>query len=71
MHEVDERQKLEILLNHWVQHNSGHAQEFAEWAEKSKELWQGKVYENMMQATKRMEEANELLLAALAKLKEE
>ena len=70
MNEVDERQKLESLLNHWVKHNSGHAQEFTEWAEKSKELGQGKVYENMMQAARQMEEVNEFLLAALARLKE-
>jgi predicted RNA-binding protein len=28
--------KLRILLNHWVQHNKEHSQEFREWAEKVK-----------------------------------
>ena len=70
MNETGMKQKLEILLNHWVEHNSGHAQEFTEWAEKSRGLGQDEIYRGIMEAARMMKEANESLLAALMKLKE-
>lgn len=70
MDQGDTKEKLRVLLNHWVEHNIGHAREFTEWAEKSRQLGQGKVYHDIVQATRRMEEVNEFLLAALEELKE-
>jgi nickel/cobalt exporter len=70
MHEA-EKGKLKILLNHWVEHNRQHAQEFREWAEKAKSLGQAEVHDDMMQAVQQMNKANEFLLSALERLKEE
>ena len=66
----DERDKLKILLSHWVQHNSGHAREFREWAERARKLGQSMVGEDIMQAAQQMDKGNEFLLAALGRLKE-
>jgi hypothetical protein len=65
MPEESEKEKLKILLNHWIEHNRGHAEEFRQWAEKAKKLGQAAVYDDMMQAAQQMNKANEFLLAAL------
>lgn len=33
-----EKEKLKVLLDHWIEHNKEHADEFREWAEKAKNL---------------------------------
>jgi len=65
-----EKEKLEILLDHWIEHNREHAQEFAEWAEKAKSFGKIAVYENIMKAVQQMSGVDELLLKALEGLKE-
>ena len=66
-----EKEKLKILLNHWIEHNRQHAQEFREWAEKAKSFGQAEVHDDMMRAVQQMNKANEFLLSALERLKEE
>lgn len=66
----DEKDRLKILLSHWVEHNSGHAKEFREWAEKARKVGQTTVCEDIMQAARQMDKGNEFLLAALGRLKE-
>ena len=70
MQHDNDTQKLRILLDHWIEHNAGHAQEFKEWAEKARQLGHDKVSEDMMQAARQVAGANEHLLAALEGLKE-
>lgn len=66
----DEMAKLGILLDHWIEHNREHAQEFTEWADRAKGLGQAAVHDDMTQAVKQINKANEFLLAALKRLKE-
>lgn len=66
----DDMTKLEILLEHWIEHNREHAEEFMEWAEKAKGLGQAAVHDDMTQAVKQINKANESLLAAMEHLKE-
>ena len=68
--EKDDRAKLQILLDHWIKHNREHAEEFVEWAEKAKGFGQAAVHDEMTQAVKQINKANEFLLAALERLKE-
>ena len=70
MPKESEREKLKILLNHWIEHNKGHAEEFRQWAEKARKLGQAAVYDDMMQAAQQMNKANEFLLAALDRARE-
>ena len=61
------REKLEILLKHWVQHNKEHSLEFRSWAEEAKDL--GEVaHDAILEASQQMDKANEFLLRALASL---
>ena len=70
MPEQSETEKLRILLNHWIEHNKGHAEEFRQWAEKAKKSGQTAVYNDMIQAAQQMNKANEFLLAALDRARE-
>jgi TATA-binding protein-associated factor Taf7 len=65
-----DRGKLRILLNHWVQHNKEHSQEFREWAEKVKGLREAEIRDDMLEAAQEMDKANEPLLRALRRLEE-
>ena len=65
-----EKEKLEILLNHWIEHNTEHAQEYTEWAEKAKGFGQVEVHDEIMQAVQQMNTMNGHLLKALERLKE-
>lgn len=67
--DVAEKEKLKILLNHWVKHNSEHAQGFSEWAEKAKSSGYSEVHDEIMQAVQQMNKANEFLLKASEILK--
>jgi hypothetical protein len=66
----DEMAKLRILLDHWIEHNREHAQEFTEWAVKAKDLGDAGVHHDVAQAAEQMNKANEHLIAALKRLKE-
>jgi hypothetical protein len=65
-----EREKIERLLNHWMEHNGEHASEFMAWAEKSRKLGRAGVPEGIVRAAGALEKANEFLRAALKALKE-
>lgn len=62
--EREEKKKLSLLLEHWVEHNKEHEQDFMKWAERAK-TFDGLVYEELMEAVKHMEEVNDALLNAL------
>lgn len=70
MQAKSEREKIEKLLAHWMQHNSEHAAEFISWADKAKTLDRPGVPDGILRAARQLEQANEFLLAALKALKE-
>ena len=61
-------EKLEILLQHWVEHNEEHAGEFQEWAQKAKTLGHVDAHDDILGAVESMREANKYLLKALENL---
>jgi len=65
----DERRKLKILLDHWIEHNKEHGEEFSQWAEKAKGFGEAKVHDDILEAVQQMSKANESLLKALDALK--
>ena len=67
----DERAKLRVLLNHWVEHNREHSQEFNEWADKAKALSEAEAGEGILQAAEAMDKASDFLTRALQKLGED
>lgn len=65
---MDERAKLRALLNHWIEHNKEHGQEFREWAGKAKESGEIESGEDMLLAAQEMDKASEILSRALRRL---
>ena len=61
-------EKLEILINHWIEHNEEHAGEFEKWAERAKSAGNAAVHDHITDAIKKLLEANEHLSKALTKL---
>ena len=64
----DERTKLGILLNHWIEHNKEHGQDFSEWAIKAKALGEAEAGEDILQAAQEMDKASEILSQARQRL---
>ena len=67
----DEQAKLRILLDHWVEHNREHSQEFSEWADRAKVLGEAEVGEEMLRAAQSMDESSGFLSQALKRLGED
>ena len=63
-----DRDKLKILLAHWVAHNNEHRDEFREWADKAKVLGETAVSDLMRQAAQEMDRSSNSLAQALKKL---
>jgi len=63
MNAKTDKDKLRILLPHWIEHNAGHLAEFREWAEKA-----GEAKQNILDAAAQMEGANRALEAALEQM---
>jgi len=64
----DERAKLKTLLNHWIEHNKEHIQEFRDWAGKAKEIGETEACKEMLQAAQEMDKASKFLSQALERL---
>ena len=64
----DERGKLEVLLNSWVEHNKLDSGKFRKWKGKVKDAESDSVYHGVLQAARDMEKANEKLSQLLIEL---
>lgn len=63
---MNELEKLQVLLPHWIEHNHGHAQECGKWAELAgQEGGAAPVEVNLRAAIEAMEEVNRHLENAL------
>lgn len=61
--------KLAVLLPHWAEHNSEHAEEFRQWAERAEQAGQPGVAQHVRIAAEALEQADMALSAALDALK--
>ncbi|UCH43116.1 MAG: hypothetical protein JSW16_00840 [Dehalococcoidales bacterium] len=66
-----EMKKLDILLDYTINHNSEHAEELKDLAQKAMELGKTAAYDELMRGVEQMNEANETLASALKKLREQ
>lgn len=65
---MDEKEKLRVLLSHWIEHNQEHSEEFRQWAQKATDSGENKVGDDILAAVEKLEEASEFLNGALQKL---
>ena len=59
----DVEEKLNILLDYWIEHNSEHEQEFRDWADKVASL-SGEVAKQLQEAATKMAAASNDLMKA-------
>jgi hypothetical protein len=60
---MNERDKLRVLIPHWIEHNQEHAEEFRRWAEQA-----GDVSADILVAAEALARANDSLRVALERL---
>jgi Flp pilus assembly protein TadD len=65
-----DREKLRVLLPHWIEHNGEHAAEFLQWADKALAEGDQQVAEELALAAKQMGWVNEALKVAVEQLGE-
>jgi nickel/cobalt exporter len=63
-----EKAKLKAILEYWIEHNQEHSQEFREWAEKARQMGEGRVAEEIMEAVGNMDKVTEILSKTLKRL---
>ena len=60
-----DREKLQVLLGHWLQHNESHGKEYLRWAEKAREGGHAAAAGFIEQAVGLLRESDALLKKAL------
>jgi len=62
---MEKKDKIRVLLSHWIEHNRGHGDECAKWATISRQEGMTKVAGYIDEAIRTMEKTNTLLSQAL------
>ena len=62
---MDEIKKLSIVVEHWIEHNQGHIDEYQKWAQKAGELGLRLVKIEIEEAAKSLSQSNEHLKKAV------
>lgn len=65
----EDRAKLEHLIDHWVEHNRSHEASYREWAGRARGMGDAGVADLIDEAVGLMEQADDLLLRALAEMR--
>jgi hypothetical protein len=62
---LDDLSKLAVLLPHWMEHNTEHANDFREWADRAEQAGQPEVAQHIRVAADALGQADIALSAAL------
>jgi len=65
---ADEKGRLKVILGSWIDRNKSHGEKFRRWEEKVKNAGDTATYRHILEAVKKIEEANEQLAKALIEL---
>lgn len=65
---TDERGRLKVLLNSWIQHNRQDEEKLRKWKEKVKGVESDPIYEGILQVAQEIDKANERLSQLLIEL---
>ena len=65
---TDEKGRLRVILGSWIDHHKNHSEKFRKWEEKTKNAGDAATYSHILQAVKKIEEANEQLANVLIEL---
>jgi len=56
---TDERGRLRVILNSWIQHNKEYSKKFSRWMQKTDNVEDDAIYHSILQAVQEMEKAND------------
>ena len=62
---MEERDRLRVMVEHWIKHNEAHFDEYQRWAEKAGSLGMEEVKGRILHAVEQIKKANEILRSAL------
>jgi hypothetical protein len=65
---MDEKKKLSVVIDHWIEHNESHMGEYRRWAQKAEELGLGGVKTEIEKAILNLEQCNQSLQKAMKKI---
>jgi hypothetical protein len=65
---MDEKKKLSVVIEHWVEHNQSHMGEYQRWAQKAGELELELVKAQIEEAIGKLSQCNHCLAKALERL---
>jgi nickel/cobalt exporter len=66
--EMDDREKLLIIIKHWIEHNETHLEEHRQWARKAEGLGLAGVKARITEAMEAISQSNALFKEALKEL---
>jgi hypothetical protein len=62
---MEERKRLSIVIEHWIEHNQSHMGEYRKWAQRAGELGLEMVQAEIEEAIERLSQCNTYLEKAL------
>jgi hypothetical protein len=62
---VDQKKKLSVVIEHWIEHNEGHIGEYKKWAQTAGELGLDLVKAQIEEAVGKLSQSNQHLEKAL------
>ena len=65
---MEEKKRLSVVIDHWIEHNESHMAEYRKWAQKAEELGLDVVKAEIEDAVKKLDQCNHSLQKALKRL---
>lgn len=62
---MDQKKKLSVVIEHWIEHNESHQGEYQKWAQTAGELGLDSVKAEIEEAMEKISQANQHLTKAL------
>ncbi len=62
---MDQKEKLSVVIEHWIEHNQAHVGEYEKWARTAAELGLDTVKAEIEKAMKKISQSNDHLEKAL------
>jgi hypothetical protein len=66
---MTDAEKLPVLLEHWIEHNASHEEEFRKWVQRAEAAGLSEVAGRISSAAEHVQEATESLRKALTRLR--
>ena len=62
---MDQKKKLSVVIEHWIEHNESHMGEYKKWAQTAGDLGLDKVKAEIEEAVEKLSQSNKHLEKAL------